>query len=127
MIRFYNYPYLEILGGMFEIYNGFIPLNATLHGGFHAFYHKSGKLLIPGDELGYNPMTTFYKYVKNSAPCSILGTRYWFLSREEFRQFYRECRAIRRVNDKAWFGLSQFDRPGSESNIILRWKGNVEA
>lgn len=124
MIRFYSYPHYEILGGLFEIYNGSLPKNAILHGGFHAFYHSSGRLLIPSQEFSFTPMITYYKYLKESVPSNILGTRYWFQSREEFRRFYRECRDIRRVNDKAWRGLLQFDKPGSVCDIILIWKGD---
>lgn len=124
MIRFYSYPFCEILGGLFEIYNGPLLKNTILHGGFHAFYHSSGRLLIPSKEFSYTPMATYYKYLHESVPSNILGTRYWFLSREEFRKFYRECRNIRRINDKAWYGLLQFDKPGSVSDIILRWKGD---
>jgi hypothetical protein len=125
MIRFYSYPFCEILGGLFEIFDGSLPKNFTLHGGFHAFYHSSGKLLIPSNELFFTPFATYYKNLNVSVPSNILETRYWFLNREEFRKFYRECRNIRRVNDKAWHGLLHFDKPGSVSDIIiLRWKGD---
>jgi hypothetical protein len=127
MIQFFSYPFYEVLGGMFEEFQGHPLKNTILYGGFHAFYHSSGKLLIPSQEFSYNPMTTLYKYINIPSPSNILGTRYWFLSKEEFRKFYRECRITRRVNDKAWNGLLKFDRPGSRNNIILRWKNNVEA
>jgi hypothetical protein len=123
MIKFYSYPVCEILGGLFEIYNGTLQKNTILHGGFHAFYHSSGRLLIPSQEFSFTPTITFYKYIKESVPSTILGTRYWFISQEEFRKFYRECKNIRLVNNKGWLGLLQFDKPGSVSDIILRWKG----